>query len=536
VYKASMCLDSVRKYFAFALFAAATVVASAQDIKIYPTPTQEGRDYWYSAGQKALKDQKSVQPRPRRAKNIILFVGDGMGVSTVSAARILESQLLRQQSGEENLLSFERFPYVALSRTYSANQQTPDSAPTMTAMVTGVKTKDGILSLDQTAIRAISASVTGNELKTILEIAEERGKSTGVVSTARVTHATPGACYAHTPERDWESDSNIPAGQKPFPDIARQLLEFKYGDGLEVALGGGRSYFLRNTDVDPEYSTLKGNRTDGRNLTSEWVAKYPGATYVWNKAQFDAIDPASTNHLLGLFERSHMQYEYDRATGKDGAGEPSLSEMTVKAIDILNKNPKGYFLHVESGRIDHGHHAANAYRALTDTIEFSNAIRAALQKVDLNDTLIIVTADHSHVFTIAGYPVRGNDILGKVVSNDSHGFPAADFSLDMLGLPYTTLSYANGPGYTGASNSQSAGPKTFEHLPSSYSAASGRPDLRSVNTTDPSFLQESVVPLSSETHSGEDVAIYAIGPNSDLFQGVKEQNYIFHVMLDALRP
>ena len=122
---------------------------------------------------------------------------------------------------------------------------------------------------------------------------------------------------------------------------------------------------------------------------------------MWNKAQFDAINLATTHRLLGLFERSHMEYEHDRST--DTGGEPSLSEMTSKAIDILSKNQRGFFLHVESGRIDHAHHAGNAYRALTDTIEYANAIRVAMEKTNPDDTLIIVTADHSHVFTIAGY-------------------------------------------------------------------------------------------------------------------------------------
>ena len=128
------------------------------------------------------------------AKNVILFVGDGMGISTVTAARILEGQL-RGESGEENQLSFEKFPYVALSKTYTVDQQTQDSAPTMTAMVTGVKTNDRTISVDQFVKFAEpdGAIVKQHALKTVLEMAEEKGLSTGVVTTTRVTHATP-AC------------------------------------------------------------------------------------------------------------------------------------------------------------------------------------------------------------------------------------------------------------------------------------------------------------------------------------------------------
>lgn len=501
------------------------------------TAFAESREEWYEAGRAAVEKAKHLKQHNGRAKNVILFVGDGMGVSTVTAARILEGQL-RGQSGEENSLSFERLPYLALSKVYNTNQQTPDSAGTMTAMMTGVKTKAGVIAVDQNAIRGDCASTFGSELPTLLEMAENRGMATGVVTTARLTHATPAATYAHVPERGWEDNSRVPA---PCKDIARQLIEFPHGDGLEVALGGGRRHFLPNTMADHEDGGRMGRRTDGRDLTAEWTARAERAAYVWNQTQFDAIEPERTDHLLGLFDYSHMEYEHDRPA--DTGGEPSLSQMTAKAIDILEHRSeggffsgnKGYFLMVESGRIDHGHHASNAFRALTDTIEFSNAIKTAMEKVDLKDTLVIVTADHSHVFTIAGYPTRGNPILGKVISNDPSGAPAADFARDILGLPYTTLSYANGPGYTGASDSQPEGSKQFSHFPRSYlGITAGRPDLTLTDTAAPSYLQETVLPLQSETHAGEDVAIYAGGPNAHLFHGVQEQNVIFHVMADAL--
>jgi alkaline phosphatase len=485
---------------------------------------------WYAAGRHAVQEAKTIKPNTSRARNVILFVGDGMGIATVTAARILEGQL-RGESGEENSLSFERFPYVALSKTYTVNQQTPDSAPTMTAMVTGVKTKDRFLSVSQNGVRDDHTTVRGNELTTILELAEDQGLATGVVTTTRVTHATPAACYAHTVERDWESDADLsPAARAAgFPDIARQLLEFKHGDGLEVVLGGGRSNFLPNTVEDPEEAGAKGRRLDGRDLTAEWVKK-PQAVYVWNKAQFENVHPATTRRLLGLFERDHMKYETDRAT--DRGGEPSLSEMTSKAIDLLSRNKKGFFLMVEGGRIDHAHHAGNAYRALTETIEFAQAVKTALQKTDLRKTLIIVTADHSHTLTISGYPRRGNPILGKVIDPDHE-----EFAKDQLGLPYTTLNYANGPGYAGASDKQPQGPKTFPHEPKSAGKEPNvRPDLSRVDTTEPRYLQESIFPLPAETHGGEDVAIYATGPGAYLIHGVQEQHVIFHAIKAALFP
>ncbi|MGH8615419.1 MAG: alkaline phosphatase [Gammaproteobacteria bacterium] len=502
---------------------------------------------WFDAGQEYIETAKKLRPITHRAKNVILFVGDGMGVSTVTAARILEGQQM-SKPGEEHTLFFEKLPYVALSKVYSWDQQTPDSAPTMTAMVTGYKARESMLAVDHTTARyeCDPGVIDSKSLETILEQAAQAGKDTGVVTTARLTHATPAANYAHTAVRDWESDSEIrahedtnqlPAGSCTVKDIARQLIELPNAvkDSLKVALGGGRSYFQPNTLVDPEDGgTNVGRRKDGRDLTAEWVStRGPGAKFVYNQAGFDAADPTATSYLLGLFERSHVEYEYDRPN--DTGGEPSLSEMTEKAIQILSNNKRGFYLHVESGRIDHAHHAGNPYRALTDTIEFAKAIQKAYEMTDPEKTLIIVSADHSHVFTIAGYPHRGNPILGKVAEVPDIDGDLTELASDALSLPYTTLSYANGPGYTGASDLQPAGLKTFPHNPGSFTNGALRPDMTNVDTTVPSFMPESTVPLSSETHSGEDVAIFASGPKAHLVRGVMEQNWIYHVMKEAFR-
>ena len=133
-----------------------------------------------------------------------------------------------------------------------------------------------------------------------------------------------------------------------------------------------------------------------------------------------------------------MEYDYDRP--KDKAGEPSLAEMADKAIDILSKNPKGYVLLIEGGRVDHGSHAGNAYRTMTDAVALNEAVKTVLRKVDLNDTLIVVTGDHSHTLTIAGYAKRGNPILGISIGTDGQPILATD------GKPYTTINFANGPG------------------------------------------------------------------------------------------
>ena len=468
------------------------------------------------------------------AKNIILFVGDGMGVTTVTAARIFEGQQ-QGMSGEENSLSFGKFPFVGLAKTYNVDAQTADSAGTMTALISGVKTNIGIVGLDQDAHKGDCESAAGNQLFTALELAEIAGLSTGIVSTARITHATPAATYAKSADRDWENPSMMPAAAiaAGCEDIASQLVNFERNlearysgidvDGIEVALGGGRREFLPNdpaANSRDASSSVEGDRNDGRNLVQEWQALYPRGDYVIDQAGFDAVDTDSSENLFGLFNESGMRYEADRQN--DLAGEPSLTEMTAKAIDILDNNEQGFFLMVEAGRIDHGHHANSAFAALSDTVELSRAVQAALDATSREDTLIIVTADHSHTFTMAGYPKRGNPILGKVVNVGSNK-PA----LDEDGLPYTTLGYTNGLGF------RYLGDKTNADMAYYSKSVAGRQDLTALDTETEGFHQEVLVPLESETHGGEDVAIYGIGPGAHLVTGSHEQSIVFHVMNHA---
>lgn len=464
-------------------------------------------DPYYKQADQALNKILQLQRNTNQAKNIILFVGDGMGFSTVTATRIFEGQQ-RGVDGESNVLAWEAFPYLAAAKTYSHDAQITDSAPSAVAMTTGVKTINDLMGLDYSAKLDSCQDQKTKHVTTLWEMAETIGMSTGAITTARLTHATPGATYAHIANRDWESDADMPAEALAAgcTDIARQLVEMKFGDGLEVAMGGGRSNFLPATMTDPEYPAdekRKGKRKDGRDLTKAWVERHADkGAYAWNKEQFNAIDPAKTDHLLGLFEPSHMQYDHDRAGDK--AGEPSLAEMAEKAIDLLSRNPEGYVLLIEGGRIDHASHESNAYRTVSDGVAMNEAVKAVLRKVDLDETLIVVTGDHSHTLTISGYAKRGNPILGISVGVDDEPIYGSD------GKTYTTVGFANGPG--------------------GYEKPRERPMLTSEQTTKPEFVQHSLVHLKSETHGGEDLGIYAIGPWAHLFQGTVEENYTFHVM------
>ena len=530
---------------AFACTLAAAVVSPSADARKPPPPqvtTQpapievtaikrpdgETPAWWFRAGAAQAAGRSAMSGK---AKNVILFVGDGMSLATVSAARILDGQR-KGGPGEENALSWEDFPHTALSKTYNTDTQTPDSAGTMTAMATGVKTRTGVLGIGQDAARGDCAGSLRTPLLSLWQLAASTGLATGVVTTTRITHATPAATFTHSPDRNWENDAEMLSvtNAAECADIARQLIETPYGQGPDVLMGGGRGSFLPATERDPEYDDMTGLRLDGRDLIAEWKRRRPDGAYVWNATQFAAAP--KDKPLLALFESTHMQYEHDRP--KDKAGEPSLAEMTRGAIERLRGNPLGFVLLVEGGRIDHAHHSGNAHRALTDTIALSEAVAVAASMTSVDDTMILVTADHSHTMTFAGYPVRGNAILGKVKGSSGEGSNPSGYATDATGQTYTTLTYANGPGYAGATDQQPEGPKTFLHEVSGYQkAADGRPNLADVDTEHPDYMQESMIPLSNETHGGDDVGIWARGPGAEAVRGTIEQNVIFHIMLQA---
>lgn len=480
----------------------AALVVGAQAVAESPTR-------WYQEAEKRVAERRA-QLEPPPARNVILFIGDGMNLATINAARILQGQMAGGP-GEDHQLSFEQFDYMALAKTYNTNQQTPDSAGTMTAIATGVKTRAYMVGLDQRARPGSCTSSRGTELLSILELAAIAGMRTGFITTTRVTHATPAGLYAKASSRDWEIDRSLPptAVAGGCHDIARQLVEFPHGAGINVILGGGRLAFMPGDQTDPEYPNQRGLRLDGRDLIQEWYRRHPGSHYVWNKAHFDIVPSISADYLLGLFEPSHMNYDVDRDS--DVAGEPTLERMTRKAIKILERGENGYLLVVEAGRIDHAHHAGNAWRALTDTLALDAAVRRALSMTKPEETLILVSADHGHALVTSGYARRGNPIMG-LAHLPSESIPEGHIMLDDQGRPYTTLAYINGPGFRPA----------------------GPPDYSLVNPEHPDFKQEALRPMSGATHSGEDVPVYATGPGSQLVSGVMEQNVLFHIMVQSV--
>jgi alkaline phosphatase len=336
------------------------------------------------------------------------------------------------------------------------------------------------------------------------------GKSVGIISSARLTHATPAALYANAADRNFANDSKLPDGCT-VPDVAAQLLGDMQNGMIDIALGGGRRNFIPEEFTDQEGKS--GKRTDGRNMINE--AESVGAQYAWDDASFSSLKLDHSSPILGLFASSHMMYEHDRT------GEPSIDEMTQAAIKYLSNNTEGYFLLVEGGRVDHALHAGNAFRALVDGVAFDDAIGSALEMTDPNDTLIVVTADHSHAMQFNGYCGRGSPIQGLCHKIDKNGEKYLDeLELAADGKPYTAIGFLNGKGSI-----------VTEQADGTYFGT--RPTVTQEIAMDPDYIQQAMLPRKSETHAPEDVAIYAEGPWAHLFDGTVEQNYIYHVMRHA---
>ncbi|XP_055594225.1 alkaline phosphatase 4-like [Uranotaenia lowii] len=492
------------------------IIRNVADAAVFKSPNSDDALFWRKNAESHLKKVLHYGENSKTgagvARNVIIFVGDGMGVASLSTGRIYKGQLANN-SGEEEVLAFDSFPYTGFSKTYNTDRQVPDSAGTATAMFTGVKTNYGSIGVDSSSVETNTPEASVSNL---MEWAQSAGKRTGIVTTTRVTHATPAASYAHIFHRDWECDTLVPPHLKTnTKDITRQLVENEPGNKLHVILGGGRDTFgaripeqLKNKIVFNGSMEKTCIRQDGRDMVKEWLNSKNGTKveYVWNTAQLNNVEVDEVDYLLGLFADTHMSYEKVRDKGE--GGEPSLAEMTEKALRVLKrKNSNGYVLLVEGGRIDHGHHQNNPKLALMEVVELDRAVEKALGMVDLEDTLVIVTADHSHAMTFNGYPDRGNDILG--------------FGNRPGKTPYETITYANGPGYfTHKSNSSEEASKDFgTWIP-----------ITSMNRTDITYQHMAALPLKDETHGGEDVAVFAAGPGASLVRGTFEQNYIAYVM------
>lgn len=504
-----------------------------------------------SGGLAACKDNKNEKTETvtePTAKNVIFFLGDGMGITTLTASRIYSV-------GEEGDLTIDTLPETAFVRTFSEDGQVTDSAPSMAAYMTGVKMKNEVISMQTGTIASpptaegtstcndVAENKNKKPVETLLELAKAQGMGTGIVTTTRVTHATPATTYAHVCHRDAENDiaaQLVPGGK----GSGWGAYNAKLKDGVDVVLGGGLRQFKPT-------AANGGKRADGRDLVKEMQDQ--GYSFVSKGSDLAKIDPAKTKKLLGLFNVSHMNYDLDRINKK--IDEPSLADMTTKAIDILQAKNKSFFLMVEGGRIDHALHDTNAKRALQDTVALDDAIKAAIDKVkqtdpELKNTLIVVTADHDHTMILNGYAkrtgkyVKGSEtsVLGLVKDDSSSGY-----ARDENGTPYPIISFGTGKKRLDNNRIEARGALTDSDICNPVAGPAGKYiDSRGTDLTQAGwctgtaaddFQQEAVIQTGfndSETHGGTDVFLGAVGAGSDNFYGSLENIEVFGLIRKAI--
>ncbi len=301
--------------------------------------------------------EKNLEIIKRNKTNVILLIGDGMGISQIAAAHF------RKYGTSRGKLAMETMPVIGYLYTYSKNYLVPDSASSGTALSTGFKTNNSMVSM----------LPDGTRLKTILQACRDSGMRTGLIATSTITHATPAVFASHVIKRT------------KYSEIALQLLQNK----VDVLFGGGRSHFLPKSKG--------GSRSDGRNLLLE--AKMQGYSTIFNQLE---LENTKALPVLGLFQKNSLT----TVPGKD----PSLARLTVKAIQLLKEDSRGFFLMVEGSRIDWGCHANDIHDSTRQTLLFDSAVMASLNFAKSNgNTLVIVTADHE----TGGLSVNWGSVKGK---------------------------------------------------------------------------------------------------------------------------
>jgi len=417
-----------------------------------------------------------------QAKNVILCIGDGMGFGALQVSR---NALL----GPDGRFPFETFPNVAIVTTHSLNNTVTDSAAAATAIATGHKTNNGI----------ISVLPDGTVVPTILEAMRAAGKATGLVVTNTIYDATPAAFGAHWGTRGGSQE------------IAAQLFD----SGIDVLLGGGRDQYLPSGKGD-------GKRKDGRDIMAEAAAK--GYAVVTTKDELSAVPAGGGAKVLGLFHPSYMNYQKDRVYL--GTQEPSLADMTAKALEVLKTASDGFFLMIEGSRIDHAAHAGDVPGVVAEIADFAKAVELVHEFAkESGDTLVIVTADH-----------------------DTMGFSATEpFDYESLGTIKVSPEFMALKLETGANGkfSPESIARVFEEFAGIkdlsddeiqlVQSMSGRASYQvgyAIGAVIAARLNTGIVSpqvqLKSETggHTGNPVPLYAFGPGAGAFSGVIDNTEI----------
>jgi alkaline phosphatase len=423
-----------------------------------------------------------------QAKNIILMIGDGMGPAQIHTTWLYATRHLGKDLVMIEIMNEGQTAYMVND---TADSTITESAAAAVQMATGVKV----------LARSIGIGPDGKILKTILEMAREKGKATGLVTTSGITDATPAAFAAHVERRSEEAR------------IAEQLVN----SNINVLFGGRKAFFLPEAEG--------GKRKDARNLVRE--AKQNGYEFV---STAEEMKKARGEKNLGLFNQGNMLFDIDRK----GSEEPSLAEMTSRALDVLSKNKNGFFLMVEAGRIDHAAHMNDIGALIWDGLAFDEAIRVAYEFQKAHpDTLLILTADHETgglvvlpysstgreyeginleaISKIKGSSERRNQELGEDPSPEKIKETIKKYYDIDLTEEQVKVIRENLP--------RQLDPKHFYYGRNSAVAFVLRPYHR--------------VGWATDSHSGTPLFLWGIGPGSEKLRGWKHNTEVFKVMKEA---
>ncbi|WP_028403278.1 alkaline phosphatase [Ectobacillus panaciterrae] len=436
------------------------------------------------------KDKAEARAQEPQIKNVIFLIGDGMGVPYTSAYRHMKDD---KSTFEVEKMAFDNY-LVGMQTTYPDDpaQNITDSASAATAMSAGVKTYNAAIAVDK------KQSV----VKTVLEQAKENGKSTGLVATSEVTHATPASYGAHDVNR-----KNMDAIANDYFD---ELVGGKHK--VDVILGGGLNNF-----------TPEGRKADDRDLVSEF--KKAGYSYVTNK---DELLKDKNGQILGLFAPGGMPKMIDRT-----ADMPSLEDMTNAAINRLGKNKDGFFLMVEGSQIDWAGHDNDVVAAMSEMDDFEKAFKAAIEfaKKDKH-TLVVATADHS----TGGLSLGSNGVYNWFpepikAAKRTPDFMAAEI-VGGAGVEETLKQYSG----LDLSPEEIASVKTAYET---YKSDSKKFLTEVDNAIEKIYDNRSMTGWTTGGHTGEEVPVYAFGPGKESFAGLIDNTdnakKIFQILNDELK-
>ncbi|SFC23291.1 alkaline phosphatase [Bacillus sp. OV322] len=421
-------------------------------------------------------------------KNIIIMIGDGMGIGQMEIARQLEY-------GKKGVLNMEKMEHLALMHTYSENNSVTDSAAGGTAIATGVKTNNGSIATDP----------SGKEIDSILDASQMNGKRAGIISTSMITDATPAAFSASAVNR-WTGNA----------DIARQI----YKHNLDVILGGGAKYF----------SPKEQNGTD---LIDKF--RQSGYTVAADRNQLRAAP--SNRKLIGLFNQGYMQFVNDRDIYQ--SNEPTLNEMTEKALGVLDGSDKGFFLMVEGGRIDHASHAADFTGIWKETAEFDSTVKEVTSWAKKRgDTLVVVLADHETMGISSSEPMNVSGLKNVKASSEymaSQLKKTSDGEIIPESLLEVFHKYANiklSPQETQEliKNLQSPGKSIYPSQITGWEIGSV------IALHNLAGAQDRSIRAASKTtggHTANSIAVFAEGPGSENFKGVIDNTDISKIIMKA---